>query len=173
MGVIPVFRGWSVERDDRGGEFHLRIIPAELDGLIHKRVAIEPLRWIWGVFVDPMKLVQGFDEITQVEESEGSGRCILGGGVRTRYQLDEEMFRGEGIQLEVEGGTAKSFHVDEDGGVSVQNGDGVRDEIFDVVRFAAGEIPVMVDPREGFGVADVEGVTEQRRTCEGGICGEE
>ena len=78
------------------------------------------------------------------------------------------MFQSDGIFQAVEHGATKSFHVHEDGGVVVENGDGVGGEIFGVVGFAAGEIPTVADPGKGFGVANVEGVAEERGTGEGG-----
>jgi hypothetical protein len=71
--------------------------------------------------------------------------------------------------LGVEGGAAESFHVDQDRGVRVENGDGVGDEIVDVVGFPAGEVPIVADPRERFGIANVEGVAEQGRTGNSGV----
>jgi len=40
--------------------------------------------------------------------------------------------------LGVEGGAAEGFHVNENRGVGVENGDGISDEIVDAVGFLAG-----------------------------------
>lgn len=97
----------------------------------------------------------------------------MGGGIGARHELDEKVLCRVGIHLGVEGGTAERFHVDEHGGVGVENGDGIGDKITDVVGFLSGEIPVVADPWERFSAADVEGMTEKWRTGEDGTCGEE
>ncbi len=93
---------------------------------------------------------------------------VFSGGIGARDELDEQLFGGDGIFLTVESCAAEGFHVDEDGGVGVEDGDGVRGEIVCVVGFAAGEIPVVADPGKRFGVADVECVADERGTGERG-----
>jgi hypothetical protein len=66
--VVLAFGGASVERDDCGCEFHLCIVAAELDGFAHQGIAIEALRWVRSLLVHPLKLFEGFGEITEVEE---------------------------------------------------------------------------------------------------------
>src|SRR6266478_10192284 len=93
LRVLLVLGGGNVECDDCGGKFHLRIVAAELNGFVHEGVAIEALRWIRSVLMDPLKLFKGFGEIAEVEESKRRGRRVLRGGIGTRHELDEKVLR--------------------------------------------------------------------------------
>jgi len=167
LRVVRMIGSGTVESDESGGEIHLRVVAAKLDGFFHESEAIEALRRIGSAFVDPMELVQSFGVVAEVEGSERGLRGIVG-GIGASEELEEEMLRGVVIVLGVERGAAKSFHVDEDGGIGIEYGDGVSGEILDVVGFAAGEIPAVADPGERFGVADIEWMADERGTGEGG-----
>src|SRR5208283_917664 len=83
-------------------------------------------------------------------------------------ELAEQLFRGDGVLASEESGAAKGFQVDQYSGLGVEDGDGVGREIPSVVGLRAGKVPVVADPRERLGVADVEGMADQRGTGHGG-----
>jgi len=159
--------GRAVESDEGGCELHLGVVRVELEGLFDEGVSFKTLGGIGRIFVDPVNLSESGGEIADVECSEvGGGRMIR--AIFAGHEFEEELFEGVGIHLAIESGAAKGFHVDEDRGIVVEDDEGVAGKIFDVVGFGAGEIPVVADPGKGFGVADVEGVTNEWRTGEGG-----
>ena len=58
--------------------------------------------------------------------------------------------------------------MNQDGGIGIEDGDGVCSEIFRVVVFRASEVPIVARPGNRFGVTDVEGMTDERWTSERG-----
>src|SRR5262250_2876595 len=80
-------------------------------------------------------------------------RCLC-----AERELGKELFGNGRIFSCVERGAAKSFHVNEDGRIGSEDGDGVGNELGCVVGLASSEIPAMADPRKGLCGADVEDV---------------
>src|SRR5208282_426064 len=151
--------------DESGSEVHLRVIAAKLYGFLDHRITVKAQRGIRLVLAHP--LLKGFREIAQVE---GSQRCCrgIGEGARTGHELGEEFLGGGRVLARVEGGAAKGFHVHEDNGIGVEDGDGIGCEIFRIVGFRAGQIPIVADPGKRFGATDIEGMTDERWTSERG-----
>ncbi len=75
----------------------------------------------------------------------------------------EEFFCGDWISARVQGGAAKRFHANEDRRVWAENFERVPDEVLCVVIFAAAEVPVMTDPRQGLRLSNFNRVANERR----------
>jgi hypothetical protein len=163
LDVIAVFRSWTRNSEERGGELHLRIKATKLDGLFHEGVAVDSLCGVVGV-AEP--LFEGFGEIADIKIIK-SGRSTGLRRLRPRGEHVEEISSGGWILAGVQRGAADRFHVDEHGGIRSQDGEGIRGKFCSVVGLAAGEVPVVAYPWQGFRGADFKGVADERRSGEG------
>jgi hypothetical protein len=80
-------------------------------------------------------------------------------------QSREKFFRREWVFAGIESSAAKRLHSNEDGSVWSKNVQRVPDEVLRFVIFATIEVPTVTDPGQGLGLANFNGVTNERRTC--------
>jgi len=142
----------------------LRVMGAELDGLFDHRVSIQASGGIGEIFVDPVELVHRGGKVAGIETREGD----VASGVGAGDQFQKQALGCERIFLGVQRCATKGFHVHEDGWIGIEDGKRIDYEIFAVVGFGARQVPVVANPGKGLGVADVEAVAEEGRTCQRG-----
>ena len=109
------------EGDEGGGEFHLWIVTAKMNGVLDEHVTVETLR------AESMRILLSHSLVGLRRDSRGRKRRVRlraswRKNRRERSMLDEQLFGGKWDLCGVESGAAKSFHVDEDGGVGVEDG---------------------------------------------------
>src|SRR5262249_11010346 len=110
-----MFAGGAAEgSDERGGEFHLRIVAAQGQRFLDEAVAVNAGGGI--VVIEPLSV--GLYQIAEIKQGEGVLRGFS--SARTSVQPGEQFPGSLRILAGVEGGAAQGLHAHDDRSVGVE-----------------------------------------------------